>query len=213
MITTNEILNLILSQKILPLFSHEDLAVNKAMIKASYDAGVRCFEFTNRRPSAFDNFMKLKQYCDKELPGMILGCGTIKNIFDAEDFTAAGADFLVSPVISEDLIDFSEYKNIPWIPGCATASEIAMAAEAEISLIKIFPANLLGGISFIKTMKEIFPEIKMMATGGIKADADEIKSWLENGADAVGLGSLLFKNDDTEIIKTTLADLFSKLQS
>jgi 2-dehydro-3-deoxyphosphogluconate aldolase/(4S)-4-hydroxy-2-oxoglutarate aldolase len=141
------------------------------------------------------------------MPGLLLGVGTILNAKDAETFS--NADFLVSPIISADLIDYTTVRNIFWIPGCSTASEIALAKNAGINLVKIFPVHLLGGTAFLKTMKDIFPTMKFLATGGIQADRDEISKWLNNGADAVGIGSQLFGKEIKDIhqISETLKQL------
>jgi 2-dehydro-3-deoxyphosphogluconate aldolase/(4S)-4-hydroxy-2-oxoglutarate aldolase len=129
---------------------------------------------------------------------VLLGVGTIKNIADAEIFREA--DFLVSPYISKELVDHNVAKNLLWIPGCSTASEIAMANNAGIKMVKIFPANLVGGPAFIKTMKDIFPAMKMIATGGMKADRAALNDWFANGVDAVGIGGQLFGKDDIDVL-------------
>jgi 2-dehydro-3-deoxyphosphogluconate aldolase / (4S)-4-hydroxy-2-oxoglutarate aldolase len=182
----------ILNQKIIPVYSDTVTANNKKIIKACYDAGMRCFEFTNRDENALDEFMVLKKYCDRELPEMMLGVGTVKNISDAEMFLAAGAVFLISPLISTELIVYTKKKNVFWVPGCATASEVGMAENAGISLVKIFPATLLGGAAFIKQLKGPFYNMQFMATGGITGNAEEIKKYFAAGVSAVGLGSAFF---------------------
>ena len=192
-----EIISLITAQKILPLFNHVDINVVKAAVKACYDAGIKCFEFTNRNENAPEVFDELKKYCDAEMKNMLLGVGTIKNVTDAELF--ADAAFLVSPFITKNLIDYTMAKNILWIPGCSTTSEIAMAANAGTGMVKIFPANLLGGPAFIKAMKDIFPTMKMLATGGMKADKEELGKWFANGTDAVGIGGQLFGKDSIDV--------------
>lgn len=199
--------NSILTQKILPLYSHSSIEVMKHVITACYHAGITCFEFTNRTENAVAIFNEMKDYCKTKMPDLMMGVGTILNIRDAEAFS--NADFLVSPIISVELIHYTSEKNILWIPGCSTASEIALAKNAGINLVKIFPAHLLGGTTFLKTMKDIFPEIKFLATGGIKAERDDINNWLNNGADAVGLGSQLFGKEikDIQQISETLKQL------
>jgi 2-dehydro-3-deoxyphosphogluconate aldolase / (4S)-4-hydroxy-2-oxoglutarate aldolase len=182
----------ILNQKIIPVYSDTATANNKKIVKACYDAGLRYFEFTNRDENALDEFISLKKYCDTELQNMILGVGTIKNVSDAEMFLAAGAAFLISPLISAELITYTKKKSILWIPGCATASEVGMAENAGINLVKIFPASLLGGAAFIKMLKGPFYNMQFMATGGIKGEAEEIKKYFAAGASAVGLGSAYF---------------------
>lgn len=180
------------------------------ILKACYDAGLRYFEFTNRHNNALEEFMGLRKYADKELPGMQLGVGTIKNAMDAEMFLAAGATYLISPLISKELIDFTFMKNILWIPGCSTASEVGMAENAGIDLVKIFPASLLGGPAFIKMLKGPFYKMKYMANGGITGDVIEIKEYLAAGASGVGLGNSFFTENIppsaiTQKLKTLMA--------
>lgn len=198
----NTIQQEILSQKILPLYNSNNIEMMKQLLQQCYAAGLRCFEFTNRSEAAADVFYELAKYCRTDLPGMQLGAGTIKTRTDAELFTSAGAAFLVSPCIPEELIRYTAKKDICWIPGCATATEIAMAEWAGLRLVKIFPANLLGGTAFLKSMKDVFPAMKFLATGGVQAEKAEVDHWLHNGADAVGLGSSLFNGADiSEVIK------------
>lgn len=182
----------IAKQKIIPVYSNAVTANNKRVLKACYDAGLRSFEFTNRHENALDEFIILKKYAAAELPEMKLGAGTIKNIIDAEIFLAAGAEFLVSPLISAELISYAKSKNVLWIPGCATASEVGMAENAGINLVKIFPASALGGPEFIKILKGPFYNMQFMATGGITGEAEELKKYLAAGVSVVGLGSAFF---------------------
>jgi 2-dehydro-3-deoxyphosphogluconate aldolase/(4S)-4-hydroxy-2-oxoglutarate aldolase len=191
------IINAIISQKVLPLYNHADIDKVKLAIKTCYDAGLKCFEFTNRNENAPEVFDELKKYCVAEMKDVLLGVGTIKNIPDAEIFRAA--DFLVSPYISQQLVEYTVANKLLWIPGCSTTSEIAMANNAGIKMVKIFPANLLGGPAFIKTMKDIFPAMKMIATGGMKADKIELNNWFDNGVDAVGIGGQLFGKDNVDV--------------
>lgn len=188
-----DILNTIIRQKILPLYNHADIEMVKLAVRACYDAGMKCFEFTNRNENAVEVFYELKKYCTAEMEDVLLGVGTIKNAVEAEIFKEA--DFLVSPFITKELVDYCTTKKLLWIPGCSTTSEIAMADNAGIKMVKIFPANLLGGPAFIKAMKEIFPAMKMIATGGMKADREELNNWFANGVDAVGIGGQLFGID------------------
>ena len=199
--------DIIIQNKILPLFCHADAELAKKAVHACYDAGLRCFEYTNRVPEAPEVFYALKQYCTASLPGMLLGVGTIKNEADAGMFPTA--DFYVSPFITAPLLKLMGVKKQLWIPGCSTASEIALAVAAGIPLVKIFPANLLGGPAFIKAMKEIFPATKMLATGAMRADKAVLREWFDAGTDAVGIGSQLFgKNGiDALQVEATLKNL------
>ncbi|HMO62474.1 MAG TPA: hypothetical protein PKC39_03505 [Ferruginibacter sp.] len=190
----------IAAQKILPLFTHEDIHVAKQAVTICYEQGWRCFEFTNRKENAPELFHALQQYCRKQLKGMQLGIGTIRN--EAEAALFPEADFYVSPFISMRLVEYTAAKQLQWIPGCSTASEIAMAVDAGIAMVKIFPANFLGGPAFVKMMKEIFPHTTMIATGGMQADKEALATWFANGADAVGIGGQLFGKNFSELEHT-----------
>ncbi|MCC6288014.1 MAG: bifunctional 4-hydroxy-2-oxoglutarate aldolase/2-dehydro-3-deoxy-phosphogluconate aldolase [Chitinophagaceae bacterium] len=193
--TQQEIAALVKQTGFMPLFTHTDVTVCKNVLKASYDAGVRLFEFTNRNENSFDIFIELRKYCSGSLPGMILGIGTIKNGQQAEQFIHAGADFLISPLINQEIHEVSSKHKKLWMPGCATPSEIGMAENLGINIVKIFPAKQLGGPSFIKAVKAVFPNIQFMTTGGVEPTQEDITAWFKSGAAAVGIGSQLFPAD------------------
>ncbi|MBX2922859.1 MAG: bifunctional 4-hydroxy-2-oxoglutarate aldolase/2-dehydro-3-deoxy-phosphogluconate aldolase [Chitinophagaceae bacterium] len=193
--TQQEIAALVKQTGFMPLFTHTDVMVCKNVLQASYNAGVRLFEFTNRNENSFDIFTALRKFCSESLPGMILGIGTIKNGQQAEQFIHAGADFLISPLINEEIHkQASKHKKL-WMPGCATASEIGMAENLGINIVKIFPAKQLGGPAFIKAVKAVFPNVQLMATGGVEPTEDDIAAWFKSGVAAVGIGSQLFPPD------------------
>jgi 2-dehydro-3-deoxyphosphogluconate aldolase / (4S)-4-hydroxy-2-oxoglutarate aldolase len=187
-----------MTQKILPVYSNAALDENIKVLNASYNAGLRRVEFTNRHNNAIEIFKALMQYCKDHLPGMKLGAGTIMNTTDAALFRAQGAAFLVSPLISQQLIDFTSTHGIEWIPGCATGAEIGMAQNAGIPLVKLFPIGSLGGTDFIKAMKGPFYKMKFQVSGGVKGEPEEVKALLDAGADIVGLGNSFFKNAMSE---------------
>jgi 2-dehydro-3-deoxyphosphogluconate aldolase / (4S)-4-hydroxy-2-oxoglutarate aldolase len=193
-------------QKILPLFTHEDIRVAIQAATICYNGGLQCFEFTNRKENAPEVFRLLKNHCRQHLPGMQLGIGTIRNATEAALFPEA--DFYVSPFITPALMEFMHAKKLQWIPGCSTASEIAMAVEGGVAMVKIFPANYLGGPPFVKMMKEIFTDTKIIATGGMKANKAELQTWFDNGADAVGIGGALFGKNCSEL-ENTAAIIYS----
>ncbi|MBN8785952.1 MAG: bifunctional 4-hydroxy-2-oxoglutarate aldolase/2-dehydro-3-deoxy-phosphogluconate aldolase [Terrimonas sp.] len=193
--TQQEIAALVKQTGFMPLFTHTDVTVCKNVLKASYDAGVRLFEFTNRNENSFDIFIELRKYCSQSLPGMILGIGTIKNGQQAEQFIHAGADFLISPLINQEIHEVSSKHKKLWMPGCATPSDIGMAENWGINIVKIFPAKQLGGPAFIKAVKAVFPNMQFMTTGGVEPTQDDISSWFKSGVAAVGIGSQLFPPD------------------
>lgn len=197
---------------ILPVYSHESLEVTRKMLEASYLAGLRIFEFTNRHPDALTIFRSLHKLCRDEMTDMVLGAGTIRNEEEARQFSAEGAAFLVSPCISDELINYSSLHPIPWLPGCATPSEIGRARSAGIHMIKLFPIRYLGGVDFLKAMYGPFPDLDFVVTGGIRDDAIEIGNYLKAGARAVGLGNSFFQETASrDEVTLKIANLIASL--
>lgn len=193
----SEILQKIKGQKIVPLFYNESFEVSKNIIKALYEAGIRVIEYTNRGHQALENFTKLKEISHTEFPGLLLGIGTVKNIKEMDDYAHAKADFIITPVISEALVKHALERNILLIPGCFTPSDINIACQNGLKLVKIFPADALGK-NYIKSVQPVFPGMSFMPTGGINAEFEDIMEWLNGGAIAAGLGSALIGKDCNE---------------
>ena len=191
------VLNSILSQGILPLFYYEDAEVSLEITRSLYKAGVRILEYTNRGKQALENFKVLKKAQKKELTDLTIGIGTIKNISEAEMFMDAGADFIVSPITNPEVAKAVHKQKLLWIPGCMTPTEIYAAQKHGAELIKIFPANILGP-GFVSSVKELFPGLLFIPTGGVEADAENISSWFHAGVCAVGMGSKLISKDILE---------------
>jgi 2-dehydro-3-deoxyphosphogluconate aldolase/(4S)-4-hydroxy-2-oxoglutarate aldolase len=188
------ILQSILGQGILPLFYWESPAVCLSVMRTLYKAGVRAVEYTNRGVAALDNFTMLKKVLSVEAPDLYLGIGTIKSKKDAEDFVAAGADFLVSPIVNPEVAAVAERAGLLWIPGCMTPTEIFTAQQHKAALIKIFPANILGP-EFVSSIRELFQDQLFIPTGGVEIDENNITAWIKAGVSAVGLGSKLISKD------------------
>ena len=184
------LLKLIPQQGILPLYFYKDTAVSIEVLKALYAAGIRAVEYTNRGEAALENFREMRKVCDTELKGMYLGVGTIKNADMAQTFIDAGTDFIVCPGLVESVAEISDSNKLLWIPGCMTPSEIIRAETLGARLIKIFPGNVLGP-GFVSAIKEIFPGLLFMPTGGVELDKSNIAGWFKAGVCAVGMGSKL----------------------
>jgi 2-dehydro-3-deoxyphosphogluconate aldolase/(4S)-4-hydroxy-2-oxoglutarate aldolase len=155
-----------------------------------YDSGVRLIEWTNRADNALDNFIYLKKNVISLMPELRLGAGTIKTAAQAGDYITAGADFIISPAMIEQVGEIALANNILWIPGCMTPTEIAKAEMIGATVVKIFPSNVLGP-SFVKSAKEVFPGMMFMPTGGIETNKSHLKQWFDAGVIAVGMGSTL----------------------
>jgi 2-dehydro-3-deoxyphosphogluconate aldolase/(4S)-4-hydroxy-2-oxoglutarate aldolase len=188
------ILNLIQQQGMLPLYFYKDEAVSVDILHALYAAGIRTIEYTNRGEEALNNFKKLRQVCDNELGGMYLGIGTIKNAASAQAFIDAGADYIISPGMVDEVAAVADKNGVFWVPGCMTATEIIRAENLGAKLVKLFPGNLLGP-GFLSGIKSFFPNLLFMPTGGVELTTESIGGWFKAGVCAVGMGSKLITDD------------------
>lgn len=191
------ILKLIPEQGILPLYFNKDTEVSINILHALYEAGIRTVEYTNRGEAALKNFAKLREVCDKDLGGMYLGIGTIKDAATAQSFIDTGADYIISPGLVEDVIPVANKYNMLWVPGCMTPTEIIKAETLGAKVVKLFPGNLLGP-SFLSGIKELFPNLLFMPTGGVELTKENIGGWFKAGVCAVGMGSKLISKDVME---------------
>lgn len=180
----------IVQQGILPLYFNPDETVSVDILRAVSNAGIKAVEYTNRGEAALNNFKKMVEVRNNEMPNLLLGVGTIKNLQDAENYMAAGADFLVSPGFVKEVADYAVDKGIFYAPGCMTPSEIIAAENSGVKFIKLFPGNMLGP-EFLSGIKEIFPKLLFMPTGGVDTTRENIEGWYKAGVCAVGMGSKL----------------------
>ena len=186
----NKATEAIVGQGMLPLYFNADETVSIEVLRALYQAGIRAIEYTNRGEAAFHNFKKLIELRNQEMPGLLLGIGTIKNLQSAKEYVEAGADFMVSPGFVREVADYAAEKEILYAPGCMTPSEIIAAENAGIRFIKLFPGNILGK-EFLSDIKDIFPQLLFMPTGGVDTTRENIEAWYKAGVCAVGMGSKL----------------------
>jgi len=154
---TKKIADAIIAQGILPLYFNASEEVSLDTLKAIYRAGIKAVEYTNRGEAALSNFKKMVALRNAEMPELLLGVGTIKNMQHATDYLAAGADFLVSPGFVPDVAAHCVVNDIFYAPGCMTPTEIIAAENAGITFIKLFPGNMLGP-EFLSGIKNNFPK-------------------------------------------------------
>lgn len=196
-----------------PLFYHPDIELGKKVMKACYDGGARLMEFTARGDFAFEVFQELNKYAVKELPGMIMGVGSITDAAAASLFMQMGANFIVTPSLREDIAMVCNRRKVLWSPGCGTLTEINKAEELGCEIIKLFPGSTYGP-GFVKAIKGPQPWTSIMPTGGVSTEESNLKGWFDAGVTCVGMGSQLISkevlaNKDfkglTEKVKNTLA--------
>ena len=180
----------IVSQGMLPLYFNADQEVTIEILRALYRAGIKAIEYTSRGEAALSNFTKMVEVRNAEMPDLLLGIGTIKNLQQAEEYFAVGADFFISPGFIPEVAAFLKSKGILYSPGCMTPTEIIAAENAGIHFIKLFPGNMLGP-DFLSGIKDIFPKLLFMPTGGVDTTKENIGGWFKAGVSAVGMGSKL----------------------
>ena len=177
-----------------PVFYHSDAETAKHVLKACYDGGVRAFEFTNRGDFAQEVFGELVKYARKELPGMIVGVGSVVDAPTAAMYIQLGANFVVGPLFNQEIAPVCNRRLIPYCPGCGTVSEVGAAQEAGCDLCKVFPGDVLGP-AFVKGLRAPMPWSQIMVTGGVKPERENLEAWGKAGVTCVGMGSNLFPKD------------------
>ena len=173
-----------------PLFYHSDIALGKKVLKACYDGGARLTEFTARGDFAFEVFSALNKFAVKELPGMILGVGSVTDAAAASLYMQMGANFIVTPSLREDIAIACNRRKVLWSPGCGSLTEINNAEELGCEIVKLFPGSTYGP-SFVKAIKGPQPWTSIMPTGGVTTEVANLKAWFDAGVTCVGLGSQL----------------------
>lgn len=179
---------------LVPLFFHQDPELAKKVIKACYDGGARLLEFTSRGDFAHNVFEQLNQYALKELPGMILGVGSVTDAAAASLYMQLGANFVVTPVLREDIALVCNRRKVLWSPGCGSVTEIARAEELGCEIVKLFPGDIYGP-AFVKAIKGPCPWTSIMPTGGVSPTEENLKGWFQAGVTCVGMGSKLISKE------------------
>ena len=203
-----------------PVFYHSDLETARQALKACYEGGVRAFEFTNRGDFAHELFGELCKWSARECPEMVLGIGSIVDASTAAIFLQLGANFVVGPLLNPDIFKVCNRRQVAYIPGCGTVSEIGQAQELGAEIVKVFPGDVLG-TGFVKGVKAPMPWTRMMVTGGVSPEEANLKAWFKAGACCVGMGSSLFPSEAvqakewkriTQICRESL-DIIAKIKS
>jgi 2-dehydro-3-deoxyphosphogluconate aldolase/(4S)-4-hydroxy-2-oxoglutarate aldolase len=177
-----------------PLFYHPDIELGKKTLQACYDGGARLMEFTARGDFAFEVFSELNKYAIKNLPGMIMGVGSITDAAAASYYMQIGANFIVTPSLREDIAIVCNRRKVLWSPGCGSLTEINKAEEMGCEIVKLFPGDLYGP-DFVKAIKGPQPWTSVMPTGGVSTDEANLKAWFDAGVTCVGMGSKLISKE------------------
>lgn len=163
-------LNTALAQcKIVPVVVVDDVTHAAPLAQALQRGGMTVVEVTLRTAAALDVITTMRAAC----PDMVIGAGTVVNLETLQAARAAGAEFGVSPGTSSELlkaISAARDEGFDFIPGCATPSEALTLADAGFDVVKLFPAEVVGGLNMLKSLASPLPHIRFMPTGGIRLD-------------------------------------------
>ena len=191
---------------LVPLFYNSDIEISKKVVKAVYDGGARLLEFTARGDFAHEVFGALNKYVLKKLPGMIMGVGSVTDAASASRYMALGANFIVTPVLREDIALICNRRKVLWSPGCGSLTEIARAEELGCEIVKLFPGGIYGP-DFVKAIKGPQPWTSIMPTGGVSPTKESLESWFKAGVTCVGMGSKLIKKGASGVYDLSAIEL------
>lgn len=180
---------------LVPVLYHKDLEVAKKVAMAVATGGAKVLEFTNRGDFAYQVFSELIKWCEREMPEVILGVGSVIDPGTAALYINCGANFVVGPVFNVDVAKICNRRKIPYSPGCGSASEISQAEEYGVEICKIFPGAEVGGPAFVKSILAPMPWTLIMPTGGVETTRESIEGWFRAGVACVGIGSTLISKE------------------
>jgi 2-dehydro-3-deoxyphosphogluconate aldolase / (4S)-4-hydroxy-2-oxoglutarate aldolase len=204
--------NVMIKDGLIPLFYNRDIEKTKKVAGALVKGGSRLLEFTNRGDFAADVFDELIKFSIKEYPELIIGAGSIMDAPTAVLYISLGANFIVGPSFDKETALLCNKRKVAYIPGTATATEIANAEQYGAEIVKIFPGSTIGGPAFVKNILGPMPWSKLMPTGGVTAEESNIKAWFDAGVVCIGMGSkLVSKNWVSEEKYDEIAALTEKV--
>ena len=210
-IQRDEIVARLAAQRALPLFTGTDAGAGMKVLGALDGAGLRIVEFTNRSAEALDVFAELVRRAATAFPAMILGAGTILDVAQAKAFHAAGAAFLVAPHLDEEVGKWCAGRDLAWCPGTGTVTEMIRADRLGAAVIKVFPADALGGPAFLKAVRGPCPHLRLMPSSGVSTAPENLAGWFAAGAHCVGIGSQLI--DPREVVAGRFDDLAARARA
>jgi 2-dehydro-3-deoxyphosphogluconate aldolase / (4S)-4-hydroxy-2-oxoglutarate aldolase len=162
------------------------------IVKACVAGGLTNIEITMNTDGAADQVRTAIEVAEGK---MNIGAGTVTSRERLDAAIDAGASFIITPAVIPEVIECSVDMGLPVIPGAFTPTEVWQAWEAGATMVKLFPADH-GGPAYVKSLKGPFPEISLMATGGISLDT--IEDYLKAGVEGFGLGSPLYQREKVD---------------
>ncbi|WP_264525557.1 bifunctional 4-hydroxy-2-oxoglutarate aldolase/2-dehydro-3-deoxy-phosphogluconate aldolase [Flavobacterium sp. N502536] len=183
------------TQGVLPLVTQINIETAQIVLQSAADAGIKIIEFAARATDAKEVFSQMIAFKKANNLDVKIAVGSILSVQDAETFHQLGADCIVCPHTDLEIGNYCFKNNIYWIPGAATLNEILHANKLGAEIVKLFPADKIGGPGYVKAIRAPFPNLKIMPTGGVTLEESNLKSWFKSGVVCVGIGSNLFTKE------------------
>jgi len=184
-------------------------AAPKAMA-AAVDGGFKIAEFTLTTPGCLDSLADFRR---KHEGDVMVGCGTVMSVLDAENAVDAGAEFIITPILIPEVVDWCAKRSIVVVPGCQTPTELHTAYKLGAPIQKVFP-GVAGAVAWVKAVSAALPMLKLNPTSGV--DLDNAGEYLKSGAFGVGLVAPLFnpdliKNEDWDQIQANAVKVIANV--
>lgn len=189
------VLNAIYDAGIVPVFYNKDPETTIRIVESCARGGARCVEFTNRGDLAHHVFTEAVRHVMANELDVIMGVGSIADAPTAALYIANGANFVVGPLLNEEVARLCNRRKIAYSPGCGSITEIGQAEELGVEIVKVFPGSEVGGPAFVKSVLGPCPWTRIMPTGGVDATRESLESWVKAGVAAVGAGSKLITKE------------------
>jgi 2-dehydro-3-deoxyphosphogluconate aldolase/(4S)-4-hydroxy-2-oxoglutarate aldolase len=182
-------------QGVLPLITKVDINTAEIIMKSASDTGIKIIEYAARSADSIEVFSRMIDFKRKHNLDLKLCVGSVLTVNDAKLYHNLGADCIVCPHTDVEIGNYCIENNLYWIPGAATLNEVLNANKLGAEIVKLFPADKIGGADYVKAIKAPFPNLKLMPTGGVTLEEKNLKSWFKSGVVCVGIGSNLFSKE------------------
>jgi 2-dehydro-3-deoxyphosphogluconate aldolase/(4S)-4-hydroxy-2-oxoglutarate aldolase len=179
-----EVLGAIGDSGVLPLFHCDDVEHSVRITAALAEGGARAIEFTDRGPNARRVFAELVAQAAR--PGH-----PPRSRLDPDPCRTGSSPrvrFIVGPTFDADVAALCNLRRVPYLPGCATPTEIVTAEKSGVEFVKVFPGEILGP-AFVRAIRGPLPEAQVVVAGGVAATEPSVREWISAGAAALGFGS------------------------
>ncbi len=202
-----DVANILLGEKIIAVLRGVRSPRVEAVVDALHGEGIRFIEVTMETEGGFETLLALRERVPK---GIVLGAGTITTAEQADEALEAGAVYLVSPGLFEDVSDYARVHDVLYIPGVLTGTEVGEALRRSHNIVKLFPAGLMGP-EYLRALRAPYPEARFFAVGNISVG--DVGAFMRAGAVGVAMGSqLVGHTDEPETIAAKARNVVTKIR-